>query len=113
MRAAVIDDLKPRAEQPVELGQRHAVVDLDEELIADGPEEAFDFAFRRGRAGARVDQFHAQNRAGPQQLRGDERRAAVDENRVRDAPCHQPGSQRRFQAEDVLAGAPPPADQQP
>ncbi len=38
--AAVVDDFEPRGEQPVELGQLHAVVDLDEELIPNGSHQA-------------------------------------------------------------------------
>ena len=113
VHAAVIDDLKPRREQTVELDELNAVVDLDQKLVADGPEESFDLALRRGRSGACVDQPDAEHRACAQQLRGHERRAAVDEDRVRDPARHQPRAQRGLQPEHVLAGAPAPADQQP
>jgi hypothetical protein len=33
VNAPVVDDLKPGREQPVELGELDAVVDLDQELI--------------------------------------------------------------------------------
>jgi hypothetical protein len=42
VHAPVVDDLQPRGEQPVEFRELDAVVDLDEELIADGPEEPLD-----------------------------------------------------------------------
>ena len=69
VHASVVDDLQPRGEQAVQLGELHTVVDLDQELIADRPEKAFDLALRRRRPRARVNQLHAQHRARPEQLR--------------------------------------------
>jgi hypothetical protein len=40
----VVDDFQPGREQAVELGKLDTVVDLDQKLIADGPEKPLDFA---------------------------------------------------------------------
>ena len=60
-----------------------------------------------------MDQLHAQHGARPQQLRADERRTAIDQNRHRERRGHQARAQRGLEPEDVLAGAPPPPDQKP
>jgi hypothetical protein len=54
VHAAVIDRLHPGGEQGVELAQViqfAAGADLDEELLAHGPEEAFDLASACGLSG--------------------------------------------------------------
>jgi hypothetical protein len=78
--AVVVVALDPGGEQPVALGEvggAAAGVQLDQELLTDGAEEPFDLAapLRLTRPG--VDQADAQDRAGPQQLAGTERRAVV------------------------------------
>jgi hypothetical protein len=107
VHAAVVDDLQPRREQPVELWEIEllAAFDLDQKLVADGAEEPLDLALRRRRSGACVDQLDAQHRARPQQLRGHERRAPVDQDRVRDPARQKPRAQRGLEPEHVLAGA--------
>src|SRR5450432_412676 len=111
MGASVVDDLKPRGEQTVELRKLDTVVDLDQELIAHRPKKALNLPLRGGRARAGVNQFHAEDGARPEQLGGHERGAAVNQNRCRNATRHQPGADRGLQAEHLLAGAPPPPDQ--
>jgi len=74
----VVDALHPGAEQAVQLLQipsAAASVELHQELLADGAEDPLDLAaaLRLTRPG--VDQADAQDRAGPQQLAGTERRA--------------------------------------
>ena len=112
MGASVVDDLKPRGEQAIELRKLDTVIDLDQELIADRPKKALNLALRGGRARACVNQFHAEHGARAEQLGGHERGAAVNQNPCRNATRHQPSPQRGLQAEHVLAGTPPPADQQ-
>ena len=75
VHASVVDDLKPGGEQTVQLRQLDTVVDLDQELIADGLEKPLDLPLRRCRPRTRVNQLHAQHRARSEQLRGHERRA--------------------------------------
>ena len=115
--AAVIDGLDPGGEQPVQLVQVGEGVparvalgvagDLDEELVANGPEEAFDLAaaLRATRGG--VDQPDPELRAGSQQPGVDERRAVVDIDRVRDSPGAERRAQRGGEADGVL-GEPEP-----
>ena len=107
----MIDDLKPCGEQAVQLGELDTIVDLDQELIADRAKKPFDLALRGRRARARVDQPDAEHSTGSEQLRGHERRSAIDQDRFREPAGHQPGSERGLEPEHVLAGAPPPADQ--
>jgi site-specific DNA recombinase len=92
---------------------RRAAMFSKDGLRSLGGEEAFDFALRGRRARACVNQLHAQHGARPEQLRGDERRSAVDQDRLGDTAGHQSGPERRLQSEHVLAGAPSPPDQQP
>ena len=119
----MVDRLDPGGEQPVQLDQvghpvpawlaaATAVVgglagDLDEELLAHGPEEPLDFApaLRASRSG--VDQLDAQFRACPQQPGIDERRPVVDVDPVGDPARGERGTQRRGQAHGVL-GEPEP-----
>jgi hypothetical protein len=116
VHAAVIDRLHPGGEQGVELGQVvqfAAGADLDKELLAHGPEEAFDLASSCGLPGLGVDQSDPQRCAGAQQLPVDHRRPVVQVERVRDAPRGQAGAQRRLESNGVLAAGPPIAGQQP
>jgi hypothetical protein len=117
VHAAVVDGLDPGGEQPVELAQVADRVptrialgitgDLDEELLAHGPEVAFDLAaaLRPTRGG--VDQPDAELRARAQQPRVDERGAVVDIDPVGDPARPQRRAQRRGQPHGVL-GEPEP-----
>ena len=119
----MVDGLDPGGEQPVELAQVGDRVparvalgvpgDLDEELLADGPEEPFDLpaALRAARGG--VDQPDAELRAGPQQPGVDERRAVVDVDPVGDPARAQRGAQRGGQAHGVLGEPEPVPDDRP
>ena len=62
--------------------------------------------------GGCVISFHAQNSAHPQQLRGNERQPRSTKIAYGDTARHHPGPQRGLQPEHVLAGTPPPTDQQ-
>ena len=120
---AVVDGLDPRGEQRVELAQVGDRVparialgvpgDLDEELLADGPEVAFDLpaALRPTRGG--VDQPDAELRAGAQQPGVDERRAVVDVDPVGDPARTERGAQRGRQAHGVLGEPEPMAHDRP
>ena len=112
----MIDDLQPRAEEPVELSRargRRGLRARPRTGRGTVRKNRSILPFVRRRAGTGVDQLRAQHRARPQQLRGHERRAAIDEHALRDAARHQRRPQRGLQAEDVLAGHPAPADQHP
>ena len=114
--AAVVDGLDPGGEQPVEFAQIGDRVpagiggvagDLDQELLADGPEIAFDLAaaLRAPRRG--VDQPDPELRARAQQPGVDERGAVVDIDAVRDPARAERGAQRGGEANGVL-GEPEP-----
>jgi hypothetical protein len=74
--APVVDGLDPGGEQGVQVGhvlQLAAGADLDEELLAHGPEEPFDLPPAGGLPGPGMDQADAEHRAGPLQLPVDHR----------------------------------------
>jgi hypothetical protein len=112
---AVIDALDPGGEQPVQLAQvdRGGHGDLDEELVADGPEEPFDLASPLGPPRRRVGEADPQRRARPQQRLRRERRPVVDIDPPGDPPSREPGPQGGFEPHGVFGVTPPIADQQP
>ena len=110
----MIDRLDPRLEQPVELLEAggRALLELDQPLLADGPERPLDLppALRPPRPA--VDQADPEHRGRPQQLTGHERRPVVDIHGLRDAARSDPRPQRPRRVQHVLAGRPAvPAEQ--
>ena len=122
MHRAVVDGFDPGREEPIQLGQIGDVVaaddvglagDLDQELLTHGPEESLDFASAFGPAWCGMHQAHTEFRARPQQPRIDERRAAINVDRLGDTAGGQRRAQRGGQPHGVLGIAPPVAGQQP
>ena len=118
MDARVVDGLDPGGEQPVEPGQvgdlgQPVGGELDEELIAHGPEEPFDLptALRAARGG--VHQLDPQARAAAQQPGIDEGRPVIDVDRLWDAPGRERRAQCRREAHDVLVEAEPGGHHRP
>jgi len=105
MHGAVVADLNPGGEQPVQLGQVRGpgagplvicrpAGDLDQELVPDGAEEPLHLSPPLRPAGPRMHQLDAEHRAGTQQPRVDERAAVVDVDAFRDALAGQGRAQR-------------------
>ena len=87
--------------------------DLDQELLAHGPEEPLYFSSAFGPTWCGMHQAHTEFRARPQQPCIDEGRAAIDIDGLGDAAGGQRRAQRGGQPHRVLGIAPPIAGQQP
>ena len=92
----VVDLLDPCLEDPVELlkARGRAVLELDQHLFTNRPEDAFDLPAPLRPTGRGVDQTDPEHRTRPQQLAGHERAAVINVNGVRPAACGDPGAQR-------------------
>jgi hypothetical protein len=112
----VVDAFQPGSEQLVELDQVPGPtprLQLDQELLSNGAEEALDLAPAGGMAGSGVRDADTEHGQGAVEGRGDERAAVVNEGGPGDAGGVQPSPQRRLQAHGVLAVAPAPARHRP
>ena len=87
--------------------------DLDQELLAHGPEEPLDFAPAFGPTWCGMNQAHTEFRARPQQPPIHIGRAVIDIHGLGDAAGGQRRAQRGGQPHGVLGIAPPVAGQQP
>jgi hypothetical protein len=95
---------QPRGEQPIQLRQLDAVVDLDQELITDRPKKLS--LPRRLRARARANQLPPPRRRRLEQLGGHERLATIDQDRLTDPGGSSARPAGRLEPESVLAGGP-------
>ena len=124
VRPGVVLRAQPRGEQPVELLQAGGRVpgrapavgvagDLDQELLLDHAEHAFDLppAHRAGRRGVR--QLHAEHRARPLQRRVDERRPVIAVQNGRDAVGGDRGAEHAGEPDRVGAADEPGPGQEP
>ncbi|HEX8159962.1 MAG TPA: hypothetical protein VF526_21495 [Solirubrobacteraceae bacterium] len=88
----MIDDLKPRREQPVQLRQDQAVaaVDLDRELVADGAKERSILPFVVAALGLAWTSSTPSTAPTRTTCEDTKRRSAIDQHRVRDPAMRQP-----------------------
>ena len=115
----VVDGLDPGGEQLVQPGQvahgcrRAGRGELDEELLAHGPEQTLDLAPAGRLAGLGMGQLDTEHGQCPQQLGGHHRRAVVEVDDLGYPTAGQARTQGRLEPDGVLAVAPPVADQGP